>query len=125
VALEIKNLRNVYRQPGGQFEWEHKYDLIFGQWFLENLTDLEILKFLINARNHLRPNGKILFKESIPVGRDYIQITEPSKQKIRPLKVYYLLFHLVGLRVVYLKMTDNFYPIEYIPLYEILLEKDS
>jgi protein N-terminal methyltransferase len=123
--INTKKIKNIYVKKGQDFEFKDSYyDVIWGQWFLENMSDVDNLKFLIKARDHLNDGGKIVLKENI-YKEDIVQITFPEGQRIRPLKVYLLFFRLVGLRPVYIKLSDDYPVSSYTPLYEIVLEKDD
>jgi len=122
LKKKVKNVGTIYEQAGADFEFDKKYDFIFGQWFNVYLTDVELLKFLIKARDHLTQNGKFLFKEHIPL--DNRIHYDWYKQKNRPLKVYHLFLDLVGLRPIYIKIADK-YRKSVTPIMEILVEKDT
>ena len=132
LAKKIEELKNskeskgkinkVYHIGGAEFEFEKKYDMIFGQWFLENLNDIDVLKFVLKARDNLGENGRLFFKENASSFQNW-RVTDKG-QKIRQRKALSFLFELCGLRVVMLKVSDN-YPENYKQVYEFVLEKDD
>jgi hypothetical protein len=103
---EIKspNLKAVHNQRPENYEFSQKFDFIWGQWLLENMTDLDVIKFLIKCRDNLNENGKIVLKENIE--QDSIYITEFG-QRIRTKRVYMTLFQLAGLNVIYYKCWNS------------------
>lgn len=115
-------ISNVYHKGAADFNFEKKYDIIFGQWFLENLNDLDVLKFIIKAKESLNLNGKLFFKENMS-NSNGASITEIG-QKIRNRKSLIFLFELCGLKVVMMKISDK-YPENYTQLYEIVLQKED
>lgn len=117
-----EKIKHVYVTGGDTFEFERKYDIIFGEWFLENISDLDLIKFLIKARENLNPNGKLIFKEN-SIRHSPFSISGIG-QKMRNSKAYLFLFELCGLRPVYIKLSDK-YPINYTQLYEFVLERDD
>lgn len=116
-------INKVYHQGGAEFQFEKEYDLIFGEWFLENLSDLDVLKFTLNAKKHLNANGRMFFKENAAGSVGGTEVTQIG-QKIRHVKALKYLFELCGMRVTMLKVSDN-YPHNYKQLYEFVLEKDD
>lgn len=132
LASKIEELKNskeskgkinkVYHKGGAEFEFEKKYDMIFGQWFLENMNDLDVLKFVLKAKKHLNPKGRLFFKENAS-SFDESKDTAIG-QKIRQRKALSFLFELCGLRIVMLKVSDN-YPEGFRQLYEFVLENDD
>jgi len=123
LKRKIPNIRNVYTEPAQDFKWKHSYDMIYVGGMVELLTDLDLLKFLINARNHLNKGGKLFLKENI-LQEDILQINPGKGQKFRQLKVYQLFYLLAGLRFVYLKISDG-HPLSFYPVYEMILEADN
>jgi len=96
----IKNIRNIYTAPGQDFVFESNYDLIFGVGLLGYIPDLDVVKFLIEARKHLNPNGKLIFKEAI-WRTDASPFGDWWGMKVRKLDVYKLLFKLTGYKLIY------------------------
>jgi len=117
-----RKIDKIYRVDADIFEFEKNYDLIFGQKFLEKMNDLDLIRFLLKARKHLNSKGKMFFKENI-IALDNISFSHIG-YKIRDKKALMLLFNLCGLKIILMKTSDD-YPIEFIQLYEFVLEKDD
>lgn len=119
--ISSPNLKAVYVQKAENFEFPHKFDFIWGQWILENLTDLEVIKILIKCRDNLKENGKIVFKENIE--NKSLSVDSDSGQRIRTKQTYMIFFELVGLEVIYFEKLQNIGSIVPYSLTEIVLQK--
>jgi len=129
---EIKKLKNskisrgkinkLYSTTAEKFEFERNYDLIFLQWLLENLNDLDVIKFLLKAKKHLNPKGRIFLKDNL-ANQQNIKITNLG-QRLRQRKALLFLFELCGYRIALFKLSDN-YPADYYQSFETLLEIDD
>jgi len=60
----IPKIKNIYLSSLEQFDFKHKYDLIWIQWCLENLEDEDLIPFLKKCKDNLCENGKIIVKEN-------------------------------------------------------------
>jgi protein N-terminal methyltransferase len=118
--INSPNIKAVYVEKGENFKFPHKFDFIWGQWFLENITDLDVINFLIKCRENLKENGKIVFKENVE--NDSLVLENNSGQRMRTKRIYMLFFELVGLEVIYYGKSYGSPP-EITPLIEIVLQK--
>ena len=56
---------NFYQISLQNFNTIEKYDCIWIQWVLGQLTDMDVVSFLKRCKNMLKPNGVIIVKENI------------------------------------------------------------
>jgi len=117
-------INKLYSTTAEKFEFERNYDLIFLQWLLENLNDLDVIKFLLKAKKHLNPKGRIFLKDNLQ--SEKLQNIEFSNkgQKVRQRKALLFLFELCGFRIALFKVSDD-YPSNYKQSFETLLEIDD
>jgi len=58
-------IRKIYIEGAQDFDFEDKYDMVYFFGLLENLSDIDFVKFLIKARDNLNPQGKVIIKENV------------------------------------------------------------
>lgn len=134
LAKELEKLKNseisegkinkIYKSGGEVFEFERKYDMVFGEWFLENMTDLDVVKFLLKAKQGLNAKGRLFFKENLNSEDIIKDITPDAGQKIRQIRALRFLFDLCSFKTIIFKNSDN-YPKNYKQVYEMVLEKND
>ncbi|XP_044268524.1 N-terminal Xaa-Pro-Lys N-methyltransferase 1 isoform X2 [Tribolium madens] len=95
VKLQEK-IRNYYSVGLQSFKPETgKYDVIWCQWVLGHLTDLDLVTFLESCHG-LKLNGVIIIKENIS-SSDEIDKDERDSSVTRPLSLYREIFTKAGL----------------------------
>ncbi|XP_044268523.1 N-terminal Xaa-Pro-Lys N-methyltransferase 1 isoform X1 [Tribolium madens] len=96
VKLQEK-IRNYYSVGLQSFKPETgKYDVIWCQWVLGHLTDLDLVTFLESCQSGLKLNGVIIIKENIS-SSDEIDKDERDSSVTRPLSLYREIFTKAGL----------------------------
>jgi len=116
-------IKNVYVKTGENFTYERKYNVIFASWLLENMTDASVIKFLIKTRENLVDNGVFILKEN--VSNNHINVdSDGMSQRIRTVKLYKLIFELVGLKLIINRETKQ-WPKSYYMLREFVLVKNK
>lgn len=112
--LKIKTVYNVKAEG---FKFEQKYDMIYGQGFLESLSDIEVLKHFINMRNNLNNEGIIIIKENISSS---IIDSDEKGSRFRKILDYEILFKLSGLKLIKSKGVDGWKK-SYLPHHEFVV----
>ncbi|OMJ94234.1 hypothetical protein SteCoe_2725 [Stentor coeruleus] len=64
VFVSSNKIRNYFNTGAQNFESEEKYDVIWVQWVLSQLTDDDLFNFLTKIKGNLSPQGMIFFKEN-------------------------------------------------------------
>lgn len=82
--VETEKARNFFNVGAQDFISDEKYDVIWVQWVLSQLTDEDLLKFLSKIRESLTENGVIIMKENIQskgfiVHKDDFSVTRSEK----------------------------------------------
>ena len=80
-----------------------------------HLKDIEVIKYLIKAREALSENGVIIIRETI----NEESLLYVNTFKIRSLKVFLFFCKIAGISVVYKHKAKN-YPHSFYPLYAIV-----
>lgn len=96
---ELKKIRNYYDLKIQNFKFENKYNLIYIQWVLEYIDDVELEKFLIDARNNLEDNGLIIIKENINIDNTEEIIFEEEGSIVRPYKQFEKIFNELNFQI--------------------------
>ena len=79
------------------------YDVIFGAWLLENLTDVQLIKFLINAQKSLKKDGIMIFTFNHSDER----VASPEYEQInRTMEATKWFFNICGLKILDLEEND-------------------
>jgi protein N-terminal methyltransferase len=83
-----------------EFNFEHRYDVIWVQWVLCYLTDEDLIKFLVKSRENLvdQKSGMIFVKENVHDSGFYVDKDDNSV--IRSDKLFQELFEQAGFTVV-------------------------
>ena len=126
IKKSNNKIENIFMMTGEKFVFKKKYDIIFGQYFLENISDFELLSFLIKARDNLTPNGKIIFRENVVQHMYIIRDTTQMHQRVRSIDIFNFFFKIAGLTVVNESIPENKIPIDTdYTFYEIVLKKEN
>lgn len=88
------------------FTPQDTYDCIWIQWVSSQLTDTDLIAFLIRAKSSLRPNGCLIVKENIKkkgflVHKDDFSVTRSSV-------IYELIFEEAKLAVLFAAQQPDF-----------------
>lgn len=91
-------VRNFYNVGAQDFEAAEKYDVIWIQWVLSQLTDEDLIAFLNKIKGNLNRGGLIIMKENIKskgfiVHKDDFSVTRSEK-------MFKLVFRKCGLRLI-------------------------
>ena len=65
AKANVPQAANFYCCGFQDFEFEHKYDCIWLQWFLMYLTDDDLVAMLSRCGSHLTPGGLVVVKENV------------------------------------------------------------
>ncbi|XP_049850852.1 N-terminal Xaa-Pro-Lys N-methyltransferase 1-like [Schistocerca gregaria] len=104
ARLELKQLINagkigsIYCSNLRDFSFEHSYDLIWIQWVLMYLLDIDLISFLKRAKQALESGGMIVIKENHTHSGFYADTEDGSV--IRSDDHFKLLFKAAGLNLV-------------------------
>ena len=82
-----KRIGNFYNVDISDFGFEKTYDVIWVQWVISFVTDLELQKFLSKAQLHLSPQGVVVIKDVIEPHANFSTKIE-SKMYIRSLRLW-------------------------------------
>ena len=82
-----KRIGNFYNVDISDFDFEETYDVIWVQWVISFVTDLELEKFLSKAQLHLSPQGVVVIKDVIEPHANFSTKIE-SKMYIRSLRLW-------------------------------------
>ena len=106
LLSELHHKGNFYEESLQNFKTTEKYDCIWIQWVLGQLTDNDVIIFFKKCKNMLKPNGVIIVKEnmlsngfSIDVNYNLINRNYEDTTKI---------FDLSGLTVIYEENQKDF-----------------
>ncbi|KAF7241400.1 Alpha N-terminal protein methyltransferase 1B [Varanus komodoensis] len=97
-----------------------KYDVIWIQWVSGNLTDKDLLGFLIRCQNGLKENGVIILKDN--VAREGCLLDPLDSSVIRDLNILHSLIAKSGLAVLRQQKQDGF-PELCVPVWMIAMQK--
>ena len=99
------------------------YDLIWIQWVIGHLTDVDCVKFLRRCANGLKAGGVICIKDNTCSGEDAFIVDKDDSSLTRSLPYLLHLCSRAGLKVILQKTQDNFpdsiYPVPIIALEQI------
>ncbi|XP_066481562.1 N-terminal Xaa-Pro-Lys N-methyltransferase 2 [Tiliqua scincoides] len=98
-----------------------KYDVIWIQWVSGNLTDKDLLAFLIRCQNGLRENGIIVLKDN--VAREGCVLDQLDSSVIRDLNILKSLIEKSGLTILRLERQEDF-PEQCVPVWMMALQKN-
>jgi protein N-terminal methyltransferase len=90
-------IKKIYKSSLQDFVFEHKYNVIWIQWCVENLNDDDLITFLTKCRENLEEGGMIIVKENI-VNKG-IKFWEEDYSRIRSDIVFKKIFTNSGLRI--------------------------
>jgi protein N-terminal methyltransferase len=123
LKKDINQIKNVYVMKAEDFKYDKKYNVVFASWFLENLTDSNALKFLIDTRKQLEKNGVIILKENISRGPS-VTYKEGMAQRIRSVTAYETLFDLAGYKLL-INRNSKGWPVSFYMVREFVLADNS
>ena len=119
-------IKNIYFFKAEEFIFEKKYDVIFASWLIGNMSDIKLLKFLIECRLNLTENGIIIFKDNVCDNGKHSFISDSSYlQKIRSIEAYVMLFSLANLEIGSMTKTPNWPTDCYILMEFILYDQEK
>ncbi|TKA72664.1 hypothetical protein B0A49_05487 [Cryomyces minteri] len=106
---EKGRIGKVYNQ--GLEDWEpvNTYDLIWNQWCLGQLTDTQLVQYLLRSKTTLTKGGWIVVKENMstdPAGKDIFD--EEDNSVTRHDQSFMRLFSQAGLQVVATELQKGF-----------------
>ncbi|XP_047544809.1 alpha N-terminal protein methyltransferase 1-like [Vanessa atalanta] len=110
---------SLYQTSLQKFVPERKYDIIWNQWVLGYLTDIDLIAYLTCCRNALSKNGVLIVKENV-TSSGKIEIDETDSSVTRPLKQYLKIFKLAKLKRIKQSKQTNF-PTGIFPVYMFAL----
>lgn len=101
-----------------------KYDLIWMQWCLENISDSDLVIFMKKSYKALNEKGLIIVKENClnKTAKEKYHYTEDTLAKERRLSTYIKLFNKSGFKIIEKGINDN-WPSEFYPLHYFILKK--
>ncbi|KRT83274.1 methyltransferase [Oryctes borbonicus] len=89
ICNKIDNFYNVGLQDF--YPEEGRYDVIWCQWVLGHLTDVDFVKFLERCKLGLKKDGVVIIKENIASSRN-VETDEKDSSVTRPYYLYNELF---------------------------------
>ncbi|KAJ7338303.1 hypothetical protein JRQ81_011166 [Phrynocephalus forsythii] len=98
-----------------------KYDVIWIQWVSGNLTDKDLLGFLIRCRNGLKENGIIILKDN--VAREGCVLDLLDSSVLRDLNILSSLIEKSGLTILSQEKQEGF-PEQCVPIWMIAMQKN-
>ncbi|XP_053102244.1 N-terminal Xaa-Pro-Lys N-methyltransferase 2 [Hemicordylus capensis] len=98
-----------------------KYDVIWMQWVSGNLTDKDLLGFLIRCQNGLKDNGIIILKDN--VAREGCVLDPLDSSIIRDLNILRSLIEKSGLTILRQERQEGF-PEQCVPIWMIAMQKN-
>jgi protein N-terminal methyltransferase len=91
-------VKDIYQSSLQDFNFTKTYDVIWIQWCLENLDDIDLTNFLIKCKNSLEENGMIIIKENIVLrGSKFISF---DYSKVRSDSIFKSIFEKSGLKII-------------------------
>ncbi|KAI9797679.1 MAG: Alpha N-terminal protein methyltransferase 1 [Piccolia ochrophora] len=107
---EVGKIGQVFRR--GLEEWEpgvEKYDLIWNQWCLGHLTDVQLVAYLERCRSALRPGGWIVVKENMSTSSDRSDVYDGVDSSVtRTDEKFREVFRKAGLKIVKTELQAGF-----------------
>nr|XP_056701239.1 N-terminal Xaa-Pro-Lys N-methyltransferase 2 [Euleptes europaea] len=98
-----------------------KYDVIWIQWVSGNLTDKDLLGFLIRCQNGLKENGVIILKDN--VARQGCILDQMDSSVIRDMNILSHLIEKSGLAILRQQRQEGF-PETCVPVWMIAMQKN-
>ncbi|KYO24372.1 alpha N-terminal protein methyltransferase 1B isoform A [Alligator mississippiensis] len=98
-----------------------RYDVIWIQWVSGNLTDRDLLEFLIRCQNGLKDNGVIILKDN--VAREGCILDPLDSSLIRNLNILRSLIEKSGLIILQEEKQEGF-PEQCVPVWMMAMQKD-
>ncbi|KAI9577686.1 alpha N-terminal protein methyltransferase 1 [Glossina fuscipes] len=95
----------------------NKYNLVWSQWVLGHLTDVDLLLLFVRIRQSLIAGGHFVIKENITSSRQ-VEKDDEDSSVARPLKMYETCLKQAGFRIVKMTQQKNF-PKGLYPVYMI------
>ena len=96
--VDSNKVRNYFNVGAQSFNTDEKYDVIWVQWVLSQLTDEDLLQFLEKIKNNLNESGIIIIKENIK-GKGFV-VHKDDFSVTRSDKILKYAFEKAGLRVI-------------------------
>ena len=106
ILSELEHQGNFYQYSLQNFNTTEKYDCIWIQWVLGQLTDSDVIMFLKRCKNMLKPNGIIVVKENMLL--DGFSIDENYNLINRNYNDFKKIFYLSGLTILYEENQKDF-----------------
>ena len=103
--VETTKVRNFFNIGAQAFVTDEKYDVIWVQWVLSQLTDEDLLRFLEKIRDCVSEKGVIIMKENVK-GKGFI-VHKDDFSVTRSDKMLKYAFQKSGLRVIEEKRQDD------------------
>ncbi|CAH2104712.1 unnamed protein product [Euphydryas editha] len=110
---------SLYKTSLQKFEPERKYDIIWNQWVLGYLTDIDLVAYLSCCRDALSSKGVLIVKENV-TSSGKPEIDETDSSVTRPLKQFLKIFKLAKLKRIKQCKQTNF-PAGIYPVYMFAL----
>uniref|UniRef100_A0ACB8F1N6 Alpha N-terminal protein methyltransferase 1B n=1 Tax=Sphaerodactylus townsendi TaxID=933632 RepID=A0ACB8F1N6_9SAUR len=98
-----------------------KYDVIWIQWVSGNLTDKDLLGFLVRCQNSLKENGVIILKDN--VARQGCVLDQMDSSVIRDINILSNLIEKSGLTILKQQRQEGF-PETCVPVWMIAMQKN-
>lgn len=112
-------LGRIYNQGLQEFTPEDGcYDLIWSQWVLGHLPDVDLISFFQRCVRGLSKNGILIIKENVTSSTEQVIVDEVDSSLTRPLEQLKRLLVLGGWRIVRCTQQHNF-PAGIYPVYMI------
>lgn len=94
-------IKDIYQDSLQNFQFKKSYDVVWIQWCLEHLTDLDVIAFLQKARKNLKDDGVIVIKGNLMENyeeENYIDIKKGDI--IRSFKAFEDIFKKCELKII-------------------------
>ncbi|XP_047990985.1 N-terminal Xaa-Pro-Lys N-methyltransferase 1 [Leguminivora glycinivorella] len=102
-----ERLGSLYNIGLQHFTPKKKYDVIWCQWVLGHLNDIDLIAFLVRCKKALNTNGVIVVKENITASEE-IEYDDEDSSVARPYKLMQLIFKEANLELIKESVQDGF-----------------
>lgn len=101
---EFKNVKEIINKPM-QETFLHetikdkKFNVIWIQWSIENLDDIDLINLLKECKNHLEEKGCIFIKENVVEDNEKVKVNDIDYSRVRNDKLFKEIFLKSGLKI--------------------------
>lgn len=124
IRLEQKNkgkIGHYYQVSMTDLLLEEKYDLIWFQWVVGHLTDLDFVELMRKCAASLTENGVIVLKENFASAGYSFYLDKEDHTVMRSKDYFVQLFNKANLEMVTVEKFENF-PKDLLPVYKMCLK---